>query len=172
VISLTDFFAAASRHHNDVILLLTLFQQDSAPAHRAAHVQQLNCCIKKRQTFLRPTLTNSWDLSPVEYKIWVVMQHRVYPRQIHSVGKFGGLSVPGAVLNSHILTRLLTSDEKDIKCVSMLNLQSLCCPYLLHSMWLVWLLHLYEIMPATLANTLLFILQGSALADLRYGGRF
>ena len=121
MISLTDFFAAASRHHNDVILLLTLFQQDSAPAHRAAHVQQLNCCIKKRQTFLRPTLTNSWDLSPVEYKIWVVMQHRVYPRQIHSVGKFGGLSVPGAVLNSHILTRLLTSDEKDIKCVSMLN---------------------------------------------------
>jgi len=29
----------------------------------------------------------------------------------------------------------------------------------------------YEIMPATLANTFLFILQGSALADLRYGGR-
>jgi len=27
-------------------------------------------------------------------------------------------------------------------------------------------------MPATLANTFLFILQGSALADLRYGGRF
>jgi len=30
----------------------------------------------------------------------------------------------------------------------------------------------YKIMPATLANTFLFILQGSALADLRYGGRF
>ena len=30
----------------------------------------------------------------------------------------------------------------------------------------------YEIMPATLANTFLFILQSSALADLRYGGRF
>jgi len=29
----------------------------------------------------------------------------------------------------------------------------------------------YEIMPATLANTFLFILQSSALADLRYGGR-
>jgi len=30
----------------------------------------------------------------------------------------------------------------------------------------------YEIMPVTLANTFLFILQGSAaLADLRYGGR-
>jgi len=30
----------------------------------------------------------------------------------------------------------------------------------------------YEIMPATLANTFLFILQGSAQADFRYGGRF
>jgi len=30
----------------------------------------------------------------------------------------------------------------------------------------------YKIMPATSANTFLFILQGSALADLRYGGRF
>jgi len=32
-----------------------VFQQDSAPTHRAAHVQQLNCCVKKRQTFLHPT---------------------------------------------------------------------------------------------------------------------
>jgi len=30
----------------------------------------------------------------------------------------------------------------------------------------------YEKMPATLANIFLFILQDSALADLRYGGRF
>jgi len=30
----------------------------------------------------------------------------------------------------------------------------------------------YEIKPATLTNTLSFILQGSALAELRYGGRF
>jgi len=30
----------------------------------------------------------------------------------------------------------------------------------------------YEIMQATLANTFLFILQDSALAYLRYGGRF
>jgi len=57
VISLTDFFDAASRRHNDVILLPAIrrvygndfvFQQDSAPAHRAAPVQQLNCCVKKR----------------------------------------------------------------------------------------------------------------------------
>jgi len=36
-------------------LVTTLFQQDSAPSHRAAHVQQLNWCVKKRQTFLHPT---------------------------------------------------------------------------------------------------------------------
>ena len=30
----------------------------------------------------------------------------------------------------------------------------------------------YKIMPAMLANTFLFILQGSALADLRHGSRF
>ena len=35
-------------------LVATLFQQDSAPAHSATHMQQLNCCVKKRQTFLRP----------------------------------------------------------------------------------------------------------------------
>jgi len=28
---------------------------------------------------------NSLDLSPADYEIWVVMQHRVYRRQIHSV---------------------------------------------------------------------------------------
>jgi len=27
----------------------------SSPAHRVAHVLQLNCCVKKRQTLLRPT---------------------------------------------------------------------------------------------------------------------
>ena len=68
VIYLTDFFDAALRCHDYVILLSAIrrvsgndfvFQHDSAPAHGAAHVQQLNCCIKKRQTFLRPTLTNS-----------------------------------------------------------------------------------------------------------------
>jgi len=66
VISVTDFFDAASQRHNDVILMPALhrmplpgndfvFQQDSAPVHRARHVQQLNCCVKKRQMFLSPT---------------------------------------------------------------------------------------------------------------------
>jgi len=74
VISLTDFFDAASRRHNDVILLLAIrrvsgndfvFQQDSAPAHRAAHVQQLNYCVMKRQTFMRPAC----DLQTVQISV-------------------------------------------------------------------------------------------------------
>ena len=32
--------------------------------------------------------------------------------------------------------------------------------------------YLKNTLPATLANTFLFILQGSALVDLRYSGRF
>jgi len=65
-----------------------VFQQNSAPAHCAAHAQQLNGCVKKRQTFLRPTCGlqfNSPDLSSVNYEIWAVMQHHIYHRQIHSV---------------------------------------------------------------------------------------
>jgi len=50
------------------------------------HVQQLNCCVKKRQTFLRPTCSlQTAHLSPVNNEIWAVMQHCVYHRQIHSV---------------------------------------------------------------------------------------
>jgi len=98
VISLTDFFDAASRRHNGVILLPAIrrvsgndfvFQQDSAPAHRAALIQQLNCCVQRlyrpwlrqeRPSFLAPNLwpRNSPDLSPVDYEIWAVMQHCVY----------------------------------------------------------------------------------------------
>jgi len=63
-----------------------VFQQDSAPAHRAAYLQQLNCCVKT-PNFLAPNLwpPNSPDFSSVNYEIWAVMQHRVYQRQIHSV---------------------------------------------------------------------------------------
>ena len=92
MICLTYFFDAAWRRHNDAsdtqCLVTTFLQQDSAPTHCAAHVQQLNCCVKKRQTFL-PQLwpPNSPDVSPVDYEIWAVIRHRVYQRQVHSVDK-------------------------------------------------------------------------------------
>jgi len=174
----------------------------------AAHVQQLNCCvIKKHQTFLCPTYglesPNSPDLSPVDYEIWAVMQHRVYHRQIHMWMNWNGdSSMSGTVINSWFLTRLLTSGEEDIERVSMLKqeISSTACELTMlilsisvTSVWLVWLqryisvtmkrklrnnidvidyfcyIFNYEIIPATLANTLLFIFSCS---DLKYGGRF
>jgi len=93
-------------------LVTSLFQQDSAPAHCAAHVRQ------ETANFLASNLwpPNSPDLSPVDYEIWAVMQHRVYHRQIHSVDELNGdSSMSYAVLNSRLLTRLLTSDEEDLE---------------------------------------------------------
>jgi len=43
------------QRYAECLVTTFVFQQDSAPAHRAVHVQQLNCCVKKHQTFLRPS---------------------------------------------------------------------------------------------------------------------
>lgn len=62
-----------------------IFQQDSAPAHRANET----VAMLKRETpaFISPTLwpPNSPDLNPVDYKIWGVLQERVYRERIHDV---------------------------------------------------------------------------------------
>ena len=90
MISLTDFFDAASPSHSDVILLPAIRRvhgNDCVPAGQCtAHVQQLNCCVKKRQTFLRPTC----DLQTAQISVlWITRSGLscsiVYRRQIHSV---------------------------------------------------------------------------------------
>ena len=115
--------------------------------------------------------------------IWAVMHHRVYHRQIHSVVELKRQLIDVWYgLNSRFLTKLLTSGEEDIERVSVPNgdTSSTACEL---TMWILSSCYIqcdffdcyifnYEIMPATLANTFLFILQGSALTDLRYGGRF
>jgi len=57
---------------------LFIFQQDSAPAHCARET----VLLLERETprFIGPGLwpPNSPDLNPVDYKVWVVMQERVY----------------------------------------------------------------------------------------------
>jgi len=66
VISLTDFFDAASRRHNDVSgNNFVPAGQCSAPALCAAHVQQLNCCVKKRQTLLHPSCGHQTAQIPI-----------------------------------------------------------------------------------------------------------
>jgi len=71
----------------------------------------------------------------------------------------------------------LTTGKEDIERVSMLkeDISSTACELTMLILSISVTLNVtcnYEIMPATFANTFLFILQGSARADLRYGGRY
>ena len=62
-----------------------IFQQDGAPSHRAFDTVEM----LRRQTpsFIPPSLwpPNSPDLNPVDYKIWVVLQDRVYRTRVRDV---------------------------------------------------------------------------------------
>ena len=62
------------------------FQQDGAPAHRA---RETDVELLKVNTpdFIPPNLwpPNSPDLNPVDYKIWDVLQERVYKTSIKDV---------------------------------------------------------------------------------------
>ena len=62
-----------------------VFQQDSAPAHRARDTVELLQC--ETTDFISPELwlPNSPDLNPVDYKVWEIMQQRVCEMQIHNV---------------------------------------------------------------------------------------
>ena len=58
-----------------------VFQQDSAPAHRARETIKL--LQRETPALISPDLwpLNSPDLNPVDYKIWRVMQDRVYQKK-------------------------------------------------------------------------------------------
>lgn len=62
-----------------------IFQQDSAPAHRARDT--IAFLARETPQFIGPDLwpPNSPDLNPVDYKVWGVMQERVYQTPIHDV---------------------------------------------------------------------------------------
>ena len=64
---------------------LFVFQQDSAPAHRARETIKL--LQRETPAFISPDLwpPNSPDLNPVDYKIWGVMQDRVYQKNFKKV---------------------------------------------------------------------------------------
>jgi len=61
------------------------FQQDSAPAHRARDTLQL--LQRDTPEFIVPDLwpPNCPDLNPVDYKIWGMMQQRVYQTRIRDI---------------------------------------------------------------------------------------
>ena len=62
-----------------------MFQQDSAPAHRACDTVRF-----LEQTTPAFISTDRWppnspDLNPVDYKIWGIVQQRVYQSHVHDV---------------------------------------------------------------------------------------
>ena len=62
-----------------------VFQQDSVPVHRAREAVDL--FTKETPDFIRLTLwpPNSPDLNTVDYKVWSVMQEKVYRKWISDV---------------------------------------------------------------------------------------
>ena len=61
------------------------FQQDGAPVHRACETVELLKVVTP--DFIPPNLwpPNSPDLNPVDYKIWGILQERVYRTQVKDV---------------------------------------------------------------------------------------
>jgi len=62
-----------------------IFQQDGALAHRARETVEL--LRNETPDFIPPTLwpPNSPDLNPVDYKIWSVIQERVYRTKVRDI---------------------------------------------------------------------------------------
>ena len=62
-----------------------IFQQDSAPAHRAR--ETVRFLEQSTPTFILPDLwpPNSTDLNPVDYKIWDDIKQQVHQSQLHSI---------------------------------------------------------------------------------------
>jgi len=64
---------------------LFIFQQDSAPAHRERETIEL--LRREAPDFIGPDLwpANSSDLNPVDYRIWRLIQERVYQTAIRDI---------------------------------------------------------------------------------------
>jgi len=71
----------AMRHVSGVTFI---FQQDSAPAHRARETIEL--LSRMTPDFIEPEMgpPNSPDLNPVDYSIWSVVEERIYQQRIQN----------------------------------------------------------------------------------------
>jgi len=156
-----------------------VFQQDSVraecrPRRACATVELLR---QETPNVFRPNLwpPNSPDLSPVDYEIWAVMQHRVYHRQIHSVDELKRRLIDVWCGHKQSIfdeatdqwrgrferVSILKEDISNTACELTVLILSISVTFSVTCLTVC--IFNYEIMPATLANTFLFILQGSVL---------
>jgi len=107
-------------------LLTTLCSSRTVHRHTACARATAELLRQETPNFLAPNLwlAKSPDLSPLDYEIWAVMQHRVYHRQIHSVDELKRrlIDVWGG-LEQSIFDDLLTSGEEDLERVSCVVLK-------------------------------------------------
>jgi hypothetical protein len=86
-----------------------IFQQDSAPAHRAR--ETIEYLSRNAPYFIGPEIwpPNSPDLNPVDYSIWSIMEQRVYQRRIQNTDELRQCLV--SVWNNILLTLQLISGD-------------------------------------------------------------
>jgi len=65
-----------------------IFQQDSVPAHKARDT--ISLLEPDAPAFISPDLwpPNSPDLNLVDYKVWGIMQHRIYQTKVKDLDRF------------------------------------------------------------------------------------
>jgi len=81
---MTQHLLPAMRHISGETFI---FQQDSAPAHRARETIEL--LSRMTPDFIGPKMgpPNSPDLNPVDYSIWLVVEQRIYQQRIQNTDK-------------------------------------------------------------------------------------
>ena len=107
-----------------------VFQQDNAPAHRARDTVRL--LEQATPAFIPPELwpANSPDLNPVDYRIWSVVQQRVYQSCVHDVDELKQhCSKCGVTSTRASLTMQLTSGTSVFVhvCRQRADTSSICC---------------------------------------------
>jgi len=166
-----------------------IFQQDSAPAHRARETGG-SASRNTRLHFSRfVAAPNSPDLHPVDYEMRAVMQRRVQTRgkSTPSTNSSRGWLKFGAALNSRLLTWLLISDAKDLELVFVrredtsnivfeLIINCLDFVHFFVTFFVVLCLNFASLSKTALlwrfTFTLLLVLQGNVATKLSYGGKF
>ena len=93
-----------------------IFQQDGAPAHRARETVEL---LKvETPDFIPSNLwpPNSPDLNPVDYKIWGILQERVYKTSSKDVDEIRHrIAEEWDKLDQRIIDEAMESGERDFK---------------------------------------------------------